>query len=233
MTRLASVRVATVDIASLACRIACRYDKPIAWAHEHPAFLATRPADVRIDIDYERRQRPLPWIADGVVPDRPEVVVEGRHRRVRTAYYDALVGPGQVHVRMQPGFGVGGLMRTLWALLLSSRDALVVRARRVVRDGGSSLVVPGDGFVAVARRAGGWVSFATPFGVVGPAATSDPAPLRSLCITGHPVARLEVIGQHVCLIDRTADGIQRVLDLGADLVASVPADDRAVGILDG
>ena len=219
MTRLATVRSATLDIASIVCDLSCRYAKPVLWAQQFPAFLSSRPPDVCVDVEYRHRQRRLPWFADGVVADRPTL---RDHGLLLTSYYEARLEDGgrRVRVRIQPGFGVDGLMRALWTILLDSHDAVLLRARRVVRAGASTLVVPGETCVAVARRGEGWVTFATPFGATAMVSTNAAAPLRSLVLdaaassaasrTGAVARAVELVGGNPEITDRM---LNRVFDL--------------------
>jgi hypothetical protein len=231
VTSGASIATETIDVASIVARIACRHDKPIAWARDHRAFLSTAPPDVHIAVEYEDRQHDLAWIADGTVVDAPEVSRDGGDTRVRTAYYDArLARHGHVAVRIQPGFGVNGLMRTLWTLFFARREALLLRARRTLQDGRSTVVVSDDGagYVAVARERGAWVSYATPFDGAS-ADTNAGAVLESVRMETRDVARttsraeaLTTLAARALVVDRGPAALGHVLDVLTGLVTAVP-----------
>jgi hypothetical protein len=229
VTRPAPVRSATVEIASIVCRLTCRYDKPVLWAEQFPELRSARPADVHIDVTYARAQRRLPWIGDGIVADRPDFRAHRDHCRLRTSYYEARLEDRarRVRVRMQPGFGIEGLMRALWTILLDERDAMLVRARRLVDDDGAVLVVPGDACVALARRDGEWDAFATPFGAADAACTSAGARLRALQV-GAPartlMSRADALRRAVVLVDRRPESVERTLDRVLDVARRVPGD---------
>ena len=130
--------VDTIDVAGLAFRLSCRYPKPRAWARSRPEFLTRRAPDVDVTITYDddfRRRARLPAGQD-TFPDAPRVRGVAGTLRLTTAYYRAMadLGRGRVTVRMASGFGVANLMRTLAALWLGERDALLLRGVRVGGD---------------------------------------------------------------------------------------------------
>lgn len=249
MRRTQTLRAVTVEIASLVFRISCRYEKPIAWAREtHPAFLSRRAPAIRVVVVYRARSRRLPWIAPRTVSDVPEVTGGRESTRVRTVYYRAGMDRTgrRIDVTMAPGFQVDGLMRTLSALLLLSRGGLLVRAARIVSSGGAASLVLGlpaeervrlatraevvDGFVALTPWRGGWTSFATPFHDGLSLERHPPAPVAALYVVrptaGAPrrlgVAAAAALSPRLCVVDRRAEALERMLDVSARLVSTVP-----------
>lgn len=229
---------ATVDIAGIACRITSNYVKPVYWAEAAPAFRPVRRPAMRVHVEYGRRQGRLPWIAPATVEDRPEIVAHRGFIEVRTAYYVATIrlGGRDVVVRMQAGFGVGGLMHTLYAWWLLRRRGFLVRAHREERGGASWLVMPpdrgeatngGTEIFAVRRTRTGWVSHATPFGVAGAPAANTAMPVRGLRVgmsTDAPVSPATAacaLARHITVVDRQRHAVSRLLALLADFVQDV------------
>lgn len=248
---------AIVEVAGLVARIECRHLKPIAWAREaHPAFLSAKPPDVEMAIVYDDGYwgRGLPWIAPNTVPDVPRVAREEGALSVETAYYRATIDHrvGRIEVRMASGFRVDGLLRTLYALLLPARGALLIRATRVVRNGGSVLLVgppepsgarPGavagdgaifDGFVAVTEIDGRYAACTTPFHDGDPRDERPTRlPLDALYVLDRDAGALATIGPaeaakrflpHVCVVEKTVASFERILDLSTRLVRTLPCD---------
>jgi hypothetical protein len=158
-------------------------------------------------------------------------VAHGRGATLRGAYYDARVAPARrrVRVRVAGGFGIGGVLRALYAMLLPRRGACLVRASvRPLDDGGAVLVADDaeDGVVALIDRGRGIDVEPTPFhGGTTPAR----APARRVVgIDLGPAARRVDGAAHLLAravaIDHSADTLERVLDLVTRLVASLSTD---------
>lgn len=248
---------AVVEVAGLVCRIECRHLKPIAWARDaHPVFLSAKPPEVELVIVYDDGYwgQGLPWVAPNTVPEVPRVTREAHTLGVRTAYYRATIDDraGRIDVRMASGFRVDGLLRTLYALLLPARGALLVRATRVTRNGSSVLLVgppaagaarpnpaAGDGgifagFVAVAGIDGRYLALTTPFNDGDP---RDEEPTRLPLDALHfvereagastaiaPAEAARRLLPHVCVVERTVASLERVLELSAWLVQTLPCE---------
>lgn len=250
---------ATVDVAGIVYRVACRSLKPVLWARElHPEFLSTGSPDVDVVVEYDDGywERGLPWIAPDTVEDRPVVTRDGAALAVTTVYYRARVAPGgrRIDVTMASGFRVGGLMRTLSALLLPSRGGVLVRATRLASSPTAVLVVglPDgargellgdagsavfDGFVAVTGSDGHYTTFATPFPDDAPAAGVGGVPLGALlCVRAgagtvpRPLgaaAAVARLSSHLCVVDREPAALERVLDIATEIARAVPAYDAS------
>lgn len=248
------LHVATIDVAGIVCRIGCRSLKPVLWARElHPEFLSTDAPDVDVVIEYDGGywERGLPWIAPDTVEDRPVLTRDSAGIAVTTAYYRARIAPDarRVDVTMASGFRVGGLMRTLYALLLPSREGLLVSATRVAGPSTSALVLglPGgererlaagdhrsasDGLVAVTAGGGRYTTFATPFSDGAPAADAGGTRLGAIvCVRPGASAVARVLGPaaavarlspYLCVVDLDAPSVEHVLDVAADLARAVP-----------
>lgn len=123
--------VHTVDVAGIVFQLSCSYPKPGFWARRHPAFISRRRPDVRVRIEYDEGfARRTGRTVGETIADAASVRRHGRGLRVSTGYYraDVDVSGGRVAVRMAAGFDVAGLMRTLSALWLAERGALLIRA---------------------------------------------------------------------------------------------------------
>lgn len=241
---------ATVGIGSIAWRIVTAHPKPIYWAEDaHAAYRSDRPPDVVLGIVYERRNRDLPWIAPDTVADAALLSEQGGRACLRTGYYRAWIDREyrRIVVRMAPGFGIPGLMRTLTALLLPRRGGILLRGVLRVEHGAASLVcglddderaaivTAGgdvfDGFVAVVPRAGRSVAFSTPFHDGSSVERPLEAPLARISIVRRdvrgsrrlgPAAAVGALSPSVCLMDRAPATVGAALEAAADLVVSVP-----------
>ena len=240
MTAPLRVDAATFEVAGLACRVECAYAKPILWVNElHPAFRSTRDPDVVVTFLYEDAYwtRDLPWIGPDRLIDRPVFEEHASGAFLRSAYYDAEIDAGRSHVlvRVAGGFGVGNVLRALYAIALPRRGACLVRASILPVDDAAVLVCDdtGDGVVALVDRGKGVYVEPTPF-------HEGTTPIRE---RGRHVASLDLgptsgrvdaaaqILARVVTIDHSIEALERVLDIVTPLVAGLPAarEERAVG----
>lgn len=240
MTAAPRVDAATFEVAGVTCRVECAHAKPILWVTElHPAFRTTRDPDVvvtfRYDDDYWARE--LPWIAPDRLLDAPVFVEHAGGAQLRSAYYDAEIDAARrrVLVGIAGGFGVGGMLRALYAVLLPRRGACLVRASlRPVDDAAVLVCDEGeDGVVALVARGAGVEVEPTPFHQ-GTTPVRDRG-RRVVAVDLQPASRrIAAAAQtlsRVVTIDHSAATVERVLDvitrLGASLSAT--ADVGAVG----
>ncbi len=222
---------ATFEVAGLACRVECAYAKPILWVNElHPAFRSTRDPDVSVTFRYEDEYwaRDLPWIAPDRLVDTPVFVERAGGALLRSAYYDAEIDAGRrrVLVRVASGFGVGGVLRALYAVLLPRRGACLARASILPADDAAVLVCDDadDGVVALVDRGRGVDVEPTPF-------HQGTTPLRErgrrvvAVDLGQASLRVDAAAKvlsRVVTIDHSAETLDRVLDIVTRLVAGLP-----------
>jgi hypothetical protein len=231
---------ATFEVAGLACRVECAHAKPILWVNElHPGFRSTRDPDVVVTFRYDDGYwaRDLPWIAPDRLRDAPEYGERTSGALLRTAYYDADIDADRrrVLVRVAGGFGVGGVLRALYAVLLPRRGACLVRASVLPVDDAAVLVCDEveDGVVALVDRGAEVEVEPTPF-------HQGTTPLRArgrrVTAIDHERASRRVdaaahVLSRVVTVDHSAETLEHVLDIVTRLVAGLPAagDVGAVG----
>ena len=245
MTRSSPLDAVTFEVGGIACRIECAYAKPILWVTElHPGFRSERAPDVVVRFDYDDSYWAdgLPWIAPDQLVDAPVYEAHAHGASLRSAYYHAEIDGGGAHVvtRIAGGFGVGGMLRALYATLLPHRGACLVRASaHVTPDGvvlelgspdhGVVAVVPDQTFVAVEP---------TPFHH-GTSPSRPPGRRVTVIDVGRPGAtRLETAArtlEHAVVVDHSPVVLERALDVVARLVTSTTvvagiASERMTGV---
>ena len=219
----------TVEVAGLACRLECAYPKPILWVTElHPAFFSDRDADVVVSFRYDDGYwaRGLPWVAPDRLVDAPvyETRADGT-ATLRSAYYDAVIDASRARVetRIAGGFGVGGMMRALYAALLPAHGACLVHATARPEGPGVVLVSgdPGDaadqdGVVALVNDGAHVAVAPTPFhGGTSPTrmpwrrvVAVDPGPAGT-----SRAAAVAAVHARVVVVDHSASTLERALDV--------------------
>lgn len=232
--------VHTVDVAGIVFRLSCSYPKPGFWARRHPAFVSGHRPDVRVRIEYDEgfSRRGAQTVGD-TMADAASVRRHGRRLRVSTGYYraDVDISRGRVAVRMAPGFDVAGLMRTLSALWLAERGALLVRAACFGPVGSATLAcgfpdraTPSSaaiGWFAVAPGEGGVEVRPTPF-LDHPAVSIRACRATTLWLPGSadepaigPVPALRALFPSIWQADRRRGAVERTLDLAARSVTAL------------
>ena len=247
MTVPARLDAATFDVAGVACRVECAHAKPILWVNElHPGFRSTREPDVVVSFRYEDAywSRGFPWIGPDRLLDAPVYTDHSRGARLRSAYYDAEIDAGQRHVlvRIAGGFGVGGMLRALYAVLLPRHGACLVRASVLPLADDAVLVCDeGQKIVALVDRGDGVEVEPTPFheGVtpirahgrrvaavdfVRDAWRSDAAE-----VSRPRVDAAAAVVSRVIAIDHSTEALERVLDVVTRLMDGLSAEVGAVG----
>jgi hypothetical protein len=235
----------TFEVAGLGCRIECDYPKPILWVTElHPAFRCDRDADLVVSFRYDDGYwaRGFPWVAPDRLIDAPvyEAGPDGV-ARLRTAYYDAEIDASRerVETRIAGGFGVGGMLRALYAALLPARGACLVRAT-VRPEGHGAVLVCGDpsdtegvdGVVALVSDGAHVTVEPTPFH--GGTSASRAPRLRVLTVetgvaaTSRAAAAAAVLA-HVVVVDHSASTLERALDVVTRLPTPIP-EARVAGV---
>ena len=234
----------TFEVAGLVCRIECAYAKPILWVTElHPAFRSARDADVGVSFLYDDGYwaRGLPWVAPDRLIDAP-VYDAGAcgGASLRSAYYDADIDDARrrVTTRIAGGFGVGGMLRALYATLLPARGVCLVRAS-IRPDGAGAILVCGDptgpvdddGVVALVSDGTHVEVEPTPF---HGGTTPVRAPRRRVVAvdtgaeTASRAAAAAHVLAHVVVVDHSSSTLERVLDVVMRLPTS-PARVAGVG----
>jgi hypothetical protein len=220
---------ATFEVAGLACRVACDYAKPVLWVTElHPGFRCERDPDVVVTFDYDDGYwaRGLPFTAPDRLVDAPTYSGDESGARLRSAYYDADLDAARrrVSVRIASGFGVGGVLRALYAAWLPARGACLVRAEaRPVGDG--AVLVCGDaceGVVALVADGASVDVVETPFH-----AGTSPAPASRRRLVGvdaggaaSKATALARVLERVVVVDHSGLTVERALDV----VMRLPAE---------
>jgi hypothetical protein len=240
VTAATGVDAATFEVAGLTCRIECAYAKPRLWVTElHPAFRSAADPDVVVTFQYDDGYwtRGLPWIASDRLLDAPVFDDRAGGALLRTSYYDAEIDDARtrVFVRVAGGFGVGGMLRALYAVLLPRRGACLVRASiQVVGDDTAVLVCDDDedGVVALVARNGEVEIEPTPF---HHGTTSTRERVRRVVGIDLPsgARRLDAAAQilsRVVTVDHSAATMERVLDLVTGLSTTI--DVGVVGVRD-
>jgi hypothetical protein len=144
---------------------------------------------------------------------------------LRTTYYDAEIDAsrGRVETRIAGGFGVGGMLRALYAALLPARGACLVRATVRPERHGAVLVCGDpsdsesvDGVVALVSDGAHVTVEPTPFhGGTSPSR----APRRRVLavesgLTGTSrAAAAAAVLTHVVVVDHSAATLERALDV--------------------
>jgi hypothetical protein len=239
VTAALGLEAATFEVGGVTCRVECAHAKPILWVTElHPGFRSAGEPDVVVTFQYEDAYwaRDLPWIAPDRLIDAPVFVAHAGGARLRSAYYDAEIEAGhrRVHVRLASGFGVGNVLRALYAVLLPRHRACLVRASFLPAGDAAVLVCDdvGDGVVALVDRGRGVLVEPTPF-------HEGTTPVRELARRVADVVpaspRVDVAAQllsRVVTIDHSAEALEHVLDVITGLVASLPvvSDVGAAGV---
>jgi hypothetical protein len=241
--------VDTVDVAGLAFRISCRYPKPGFWARSRPEFLTARAPDVLVAMTYDDD---FPRRAGDTVSDASRVRRQGRALLLTTAYYRAIadLGRGRAAVRIAAGFGVGNLMRTLAALWLLERGAVLLRAVRLGRDGATlACGIPRDtlatargaavaGYLAVTPGPRGVTTRLTPFlEGDGPLPARREACARVLLVPagaepmrpGGMARAVSALLPAIWQADRRRAAFVRTLDLATRIAAALRCQEIAVG----
>jgi hypothetical protein len=226
---------ATFEVAGLACRVECAYAKPILWVNElHPGFRSTRDPDVQVMVRYDDGYwaRDLPWIGPDRLLDAPVYAEHAGGARLQTAYYDAEIDAERrrVFVRVAGGFGVGGVLRALYAILLPRRGACLVRASIRPSEDAAVLVCDGadEGVVALVNRGGGVEVVPTPF-------HDGVTPVRArgrlvIAVDLEGAARVDLAAHvlsRVLIIDHSAEALERALDIVTRLVGGLPSASAA------
>ena len=224
MTAAPAFAPVTFEVAGLACRLECAYAKPMLWVTElHPAFRSERAADVHVSFDYDDGYwtRGLPWVATDRLIDAPVHEPDARGgAQLRSAYYDAEIDRSgrQVKTRIAGGFGVGGMLRALYATLLPARGACLVRATVRLVDAGAILVCddPDDGVVALVSDGAHVAVEPTPFH--GGTTTLRASRRRVIAIDAgddgisKATAAARVLA-NVVVVDHSPRTLERVLDV--------------------
>jgi hypothetical protein len=146
---------------------------------------------------------------------------------LRSAYYDAEIDDARrrVLVRMAGGFGVGGMLRALYAVLLPRRGACLVRASIVPVDDAAVLACDDgeDGVVALVSRDDAIAVEPTPFHG-GTTSIREPG-RRVVAIDLQPgsprIDAASKILSRVVTVDHSAETVEPVLDLVTRLVTGL------------
>jgi hypothetical protein len=220
---------ATFEVGGVACRVECAHAKPILWVTElHPGFRSAREPDVVVTFQYEDAYwaRDLPWIAPDRLIDAPVFVAHAGGARLQSAYYDAEIDAGhrRVHVRVASGFGVGNVLRALYAILLPRHRASLVRASLLPAGDAAVLVCDdaGDGVVALVHRGRGVDVEPTPFHEGTTPVRERARRVADLVPAAPRVDAAARLLARVVTIDHSAGALERVLDVVTALVASLP-----------
>jgi hypothetical protein len=232
--------VHTVDVAGIVFQLSCSYPKPGFWARRQPAFISRRRPDVRVRIEYDEGfVRRTAHTVGETVADAATVRRHGGGLRVSTGYYRANVdiSRGRVAVRMAPGFDVAGLMRTLSALWLAERGALLVRAACFGPADFATLACGLPGRAMPSPAATGWFAVAPGEGgvEVRPTPFLDHAPgsiracrATTLWLPGSTdepaigaVPALRALFPWIWQTDRRRGAVERTLDLAARSVTAL------------
>jgi hypothetical protein len=236
VTSALGLDAATFEVGGLACRVECAHAKPILWVTElHPGFRSSREPDIVVTFQYDDAYwaRDLPWIAPDRLIDAPAFVAHAGGARLQSAYYDAEIDAGhrRVLVRVASGFGVGNVLRALYAILLPRHGACLVRVSLLPTGDAAVLVCDDadDRVVALVDRGRGVDVEPTPFHE-GTTPVRERARRVADVVPGAP--RVDVAAQllsRVVTIDHSAEALERVLDVVTGLVASLPvASDAGV-----
>jgi hypothetical protein len=231
VTPASRLDAATFEVAGVTCRVECVYAKPILWVTElHPGFRSTRDPDVVVTFRYEDGYwaRDLPWIASDRLVDAPRFEEHPGASRLRSAYYDAEIDADRrrVRVRVASGFGVGNVLRALYAILLPRHGACLARASLQPVDDAAVLVCDdaSDGVVALVDRGRdrGVDVEPTPF-------HQGTTPVRERArrvVDVVPASRrVDVAAKllaRVVTFDHSVETLERVLDVVTRLVAGLP-----------
>jgi hypothetical protein len=229
VTAASRLDAATFEIAGVACRVECEHAKPILWVTElHPGFRSSRDPDVVVTFEYEDGYwaRDLPWIAPDRLVDAPVFTEHAGAARLRSAYYDAEIDAGRRHVRVHlaSGFGVGNVLRALYAILLLRHGACLARATLLPVDDAAVLVCDDahDGVVALVDRGRGVDVEPSPFHE-GTTPVRDRARRVVDIVPASP--RVDVAARllaRVVTVDHSAETLERALDVVTRLVAGLP-----------
>lgn len=249
VTGPARLDAATFDVAGVACRVECAHAKPILWVNElHPGFRSTREPDVVVTFRYEDAYwaRRFPWLGPDRLLDAPVYTEHSRGARLRSAYYDAEIDAARRHVlvRIAGGFGVGGMLRALYAILLPSRGACLVRASILpVADDAVLVCDDGNAVVALVDRGDGVEAEPTPFHdgvtlihergrrIVAVDFVRHARRIAAAELVSGP--RVDVAAElvsRVITIDHSMQILERVLDVVTRLMAGVSVEVGAVGV---
>jgi hypothetical protein len=240
----------TVDVAGVVFRLSCRYPKPSFWARRHPEFISRRHPDVTVEIDYDedwRRTRPM----GDTVSDAADVRRRGRRLLVvSTGYYraEADVERGRVSVRIAAGFEVSGLMRTLAALFLLERGAVLLDAACFGSAASATLACRMHAGAVPSPAVAGWLAVTalanevrvrpTPFVERGVPLRSRAWRATTLWLPGSaPAPRamgapaaLRALLPAIWQADRRRAAVERTLDLATRIVTALECREvRAIG----
>ncbi len=218
MSALAPV---TFEVAGLACRIECAHAKPMAWVTDlHPGFRTDRPADVAVVFRYDDGYwaRELPWVGADDVLDVPVCEASVDRTTIRGSYYDLELDLARRHavVDLAMGFRVGGILRALYAALLPSRGACLVRAT-VRHDGDGAVLLAdddADDVVALAEHDGHIAVEATPFHGGTSPTRSAPRRLVGVDAGAASMTRSDVAAkllERLVIVDHSDHSIERAL----------------------
>jgi hypothetical protein len=227
----------SVDVAGIVFQLSCPFPKPGFWARSHPAFITRCPPDVTVHIDYEERDVRHAWRSVGdTVADAATVSRRGRHLRVSTGYYRAVVDipGGRATVNMAAGFEVAGLMRTLSALWLAERETLLVHAACFGPAESATLACGLPGRAIPPSAIGGWLAVTprpdrvdvrtTPFGDDPTRGDGWRATTLRLPDATQPTSAAEALRALLPSIwqaDRRRPAVERVLDLATRVVRAM------------
>lgn len=232
MTPSADLGHVGFEVAGLVARVGCAWPKPILWITElHPAFASSRAHDLAIHVEYDDGYwaRGLPWTGPDRLIDHPAYTATPGGGLITASYYAIEASPRRAEVRIASGFGVGGVMRALYAALLPARGACLLRARMRDVDDGVVLAPgdPDDGVVALIATPDGVAAEPTPFHAGTSPARAPRRLVRGVDVSdtgsahgGHAAVAAALL-ENAVMIDHSPPTAERVVDIVTRLAMSV------------